>query len=214
MTYSIVRQGKKKKKAKRTGGLRPRIRDAKNSPPSGSSILVSLSGKTFLCAFRKSLNLLVPLTTSACIAKPMQGAIGSVTRGMCTGTKPTLTLSMSVPSNGPSLTRVGVSPDGCADRNGPSALCEAKREALSRSARCGVDGTSPATERAMAWDSETPFQIVQVEILSGTKGESLTVGIGSSGFSNCKGASLGRISNVDLHAPSRPEQHVVPRLFH
>ena len=147
----------KEKLALRTGGLGPRIRDAKNSPPSGSSTLLSLSGKALLCAFRNSLNLLVPLTTSACIAKPMQGAIGSVRRGMRTGTKPTLILSVSAPLNGSSLTWVGVSPDGCADRNGPSTLCEAKREALSRRTLHGVDGSWPATERAMAWDSETPF---------------------------------------------------------
>jgi hypothetical protein len=143
-----------------TAGLRPSIRDAKNSPPSDSSALLSLSGYAFLRAFRNSANLLACFTTSACIEKPVQSAIGSVRRGMCIGTKPTLMLSMTTLSNGSSSTCVGVLPEGSTNRNGPLVLSEAKREVR---AGGGVRGSLIVTGRAADSDSDSkaPFQIVR-----------------------------------------------------
>lgn len=140
-----------------TAGLRPSVRDAKNSPPPGSSALLSLSGNAFLRAFRNSANLLACFTTSACIEKPVQSAIGSVRRGMCRGTVPTLILSMTAVSNGSSLTSLGVSPEGSTYRNGPLALSEAKREALSLRDEGGVGGPLLARGRDVDSDFRTPF---------------------------------------------------------
>ena len=113
-----------------TWGLRPRLRDAKNNPPSDSSALLAFSGEVFLCAFLNSVNLLVCLTTSACIAKPVHGAMGSIRRGMRTGTRPTLMFSVKMLSNGLSSAPVGVPPDGSALRNGLPMLRSAKRNEL------------------------------------------------------------------------------------
>jgi hypothetical protein len=149
-----------------TAGLRPSVRDAKNSPPPDSSALLSLSGYAFLRAFRNSANLFACLTTSACIEKPVQSAIGSVRRGMCMGTKPTLIPSMTILSNGLSSTCVGVSPDGSTNRNGLLVLSEAKREVR---AGGGVHGSLIVTGRADS-DSKAPFSDCQVEILLERKG--------------------------------------------
>jgi hypothetical protein len=140
-----------------TAGLWPSVRDAKNSPPPGSSALLSLSGNAFLRAFRNSANLLACFTTSACIEKPVQSAIGSVRRGMCRGTEPTLILSLRAVSNGLSLTCLGVSPEGSTYRNGPLALSEAKREVLSLHSGVGVGGSLLARGRDVDSDFGSPF---------------------------------------------------------
>ncbi len=89
--------------------------------------------------------------------KPVQSAIGSVRRGMCRGTKPTLMLSMTAVWNGSSSTYLGVSPEGSTDRNGPLALSEAKREVLSLHAGGDVDGSLLARGRGVDSDFRTPF---------------------------------------------------------
>jgi hypothetical protein len=88
--------------------------------------------------------------------KPVQSAIGSVRRGMCRGTKPTLMLSMTAVSNGSSSTCLGVSPEGSTNRNGPLALSEAKREVLSLRAGGGLDGS--LLERRRDVDSDSDFR--------------------------------------------------------
>ena len=101
------------------------------------------------------MNLLTCFTTSAFIEKPMQSAIGSVRRGICRGTEPTLMLSMTAVSNGSSLACLGVSPEGSTYRNGPLALSEAKREELSL--RAGVDDSLLARGGDVKSDFRTPF---------------------------------------------------------
>lgn len=103
------------------------------------------------------MNLLACFTTSACIEKPVQSAIGSVRRGMCRGTKPTLMLSMTAVSKRSSLTCLGVSPEGSTDRNGPLALSEANRDVLSLRAGGGVDGSLLARGRDVDSDFRTPL---------------------------------------------------------
>ena len=87
----------------------------------------------------------------------MQSAIGSVRRGMCRVTEPTLILSMTAVSNGSSLACLGVSPEGSTDRNGPLALSEAKREVLSLRAGGGVGGSLLARGRDVDSNFGTPF---------------------------------------------------------
>jgi len=84
---------------------------------------------------------------------------------MCSGTEPTLILSMTAVSNGSSLTCLGVSPEGSTYRNGPLALSEAKREALSLRAGGGVDGQLLVRGRGVESDFRTPFSGPKVEVL-------------------------------------------------
>ena len=93
------------------------------------------------------------LTTSACIAKPANGAMGSVRCGVCTATEPTLILSTITPSNGSSSTQAGVSPDSSTPLNGLLlGLCNSGRSELSR--RSAHDLHEPFLEAVVDSDSK------------------------------------------------------------
>lgn len=85
---------------------------------------------------------------------------------MCRGTKPTLIFSMTAVPYGSPLSSLGVSPEGSTNRNGPLALSEAKREALSL--RAGGSGVDSLIARGRDVDSgfRTPFSDPWVEVLS------------------------------------------------
>jgi hypothetical protein len=109
--------------------------------------------------------------------------MGSVRRGMCTGTKPTLMRSVTGLSNGSSSTPVGVSPDASAPRNGLPMPSSAKRNELLRRAAHGLDESPPAPAMAttMGLDPEAAFSDFQLTMIYSRDVWALTTGTGGAG---------------------------------